>query len=82
MVQVVNDFIMSRNLEKDELIKILESDKIDEEEVKASADSFLLPGFQEAESRVFFMRPCENIVQNYLGNFCIKYVNENFEPKS
>jgi len=82
MVQVVNDFVMSRNLEKDELIKILESDKIDEEEVKAPTDSFLLPGFQEAESQILFIPPCEKTLKNYLGNFCTKYGNENFKPKS
>jgi hypothetical protein len=73
---------MSRNLERDELVKILESNKVIEEEVKAPTELFLLPGFQEAESQVYFVPSCKNILQNYLSSFCTKYPTENLEPKS
>eukprot|EP00826_Nyctotherus_ovalis_P035772 TRINITY_DN3102_c0_g1_i5.p1 TRINITY_DN3102_c0_g1~~TRINITY_DN3102_c0_g1_i5.p1 ORF type:complete len:158 (+),score=56.26 TRINITY_DN3102_c0_g1_i5:306-779(+) len=81
MVQVVNDFVMSRSLEREELVKILESNVQVQEEVKAPSESFLLPGYQEAESQVFFVPSCENMMQNFVGTFCTKFVNEYSEIK-
>lgn len=81
MVQVVNDFVMSRTLEREELVKILESNVPVQEEVKAPSESFLLPGYQEAESHLFFVPSCENIMQNFIGTFCTKFASENSEIK-
>ena len=69
MIQGINDYVMVRKLQRDEFIKQLRESEtakstcgLVKEDEKTQSESFLLTGYKDAISQIFFIPSCDNVI--------------------
>ena len=69
MIQGINDYVMVRKLQRDEFIKQLRESEtakstcgLVKEDEKTQSESFLLTGYKDAVSQIFFIHSCDIVI--------------------